>query len=89
MTPTIENASVLSRVTSVVSEVLNVPEDEVTPEANFREDLDAESLDLISIISELEEQFDRDISDDDAMSLQTVGDAVKFIEGRTEQIAEK
>lgn len=87
MTAQTREASVLSRVTSVVSEVLNVPECDVTPEANFRTDLDAESLDLISIISELEEQFDRDISDDDAMTLQTVGDAVRFIESRMEQEA--
>ena len=47
---------------------------------DFRADLQAESLDIISLISELEEQFDQDITDDDAMSLKTVGDAVHFIE---------
>jgi acyl carrier protein len=76
----ITESEVVVRVRRAVSDVLNVPEEKITLEAGFREDLQAESLDIISLISELEEQFDQDITDDDAMSLKTVGDAVRFIE---------
>jgi acyl carrier protein len=76
----VTESEVLVRVRRAVSDVLNVPEEKITLDADFKEDFQAESLDIISLISELEEQFDQDITDDDAMSLKTVGDAVRFIE---------
>lgn len=80
MTTAIIDTDIFDKVKTVVMDVLNVPEEKVTMEADFREDLEAESLDLISVISELEEVFDQDITDDDAMTLKSVGDAVRFIE---------
>jgi acyl carrier protein len=85
MNDVVTTTPVYERVRDVVSEVLNVPVEKITPEADFRADLDAESLDLISLISELEEVFDEDITDDDAMSLKTVGDAVSFIQRSLDQ----
>ena len=80
MSAVVAHAEVFDQVRAAVAEALNVPMERVTLEASFREDLDAESLDLISIISELEEVFDQDITDEDAMSLKTVGDAVRYIQ---------
>ena len=76
----IEQSEVFEKVKEVLCEVLNIKPEQVKPEAAFKEDLGAESLDLISVISEFEERFDADITDDDALALKTVGDAVAYIE---------
>ncbi|MGN7386847.1 acyl carrier protein [Sporosarcina sp. SAFN-015] len=72
--------SVLERVTKVVVDRLGVDESEVKPEASFRDDLGADSLDVVELVMELEDEFDMEISDDDAEKIGTVGDAVKYIE---------
>jgi acyl carrier protein len=71
---------IFDRIQHVVTETLNVPAAKVTRDAAFRADLGADSLDLVSMITELEDAFDHKLNDDDAMVLQTVGDAVKFIQ---------
>jgi len=83
-TPTIlekENhmSDVLSRVSKMVVEHLDVEEDKVTATANFIEDLGADSLDNVELVMAFEEEFDIEIPDDAAETIQTVGDAVKFI----------
>ncbi|MFD1204117.1 MULTISPECIES: acyl carrier protein [Sporosarcina] len=75
--------SVLERVTKVVVDRLGVDESEVKPEASFRDDLGADSLDVVELVMELEDEFDMEISDDDAEKIGTVGDAVKYIEEKT------
>jgi acyl carrier protein len=70
---------VFERIKEVLCEVLNVEPDQITRDAAFMADLGAESLDLISVISELEEAFDADITDEAAETLKTVGDAVDYI----------
>ncbi|MBD7983499.1 acyl carrier protein [Sporosarcina sp. Sa2YVA2] len=72
--------TVLDRVTKVVVDRLGVDVSEVKPEASFRDDLGADSLDVVELVMELEDEFDMEISDDDAEKIGTVGDAVKFIE---------
>ncbi|MFS0688130.1 acyl carrier protein [Sporosarcina sp. Marseille-Q4943] len=72
--------SVLDRVTKVVVDRLGVDESEVKPEASFKDDLGADSLDVVELVMELEDEFDMEISDDDAEKIGTVGDAVKYIE---------
>lgn len=72
-------SDVLSRVSKMVVEHLDVEEDRVTTTANFIEDLGADSLDNVELVMAFEEEFDIEIPDDAAETIQTVGDAVKFI----------
>jgi acyl carrier protein len=63
----------------VIAEVLSVDENEITLETTFADDLDADSLDVTAIVLELEEELGIEISDDDALAIKTVGDAVEKI----------
>ena len=73
---------ILERVKEVLVEQLGVDEGEITEAASFQEDLDADSLDLVELIMELEDQFGVKISDEDAQGIQTVGQAVDYIAAR-------
>ena len=73
-------ADVAPRVKKIVVEHLGVEEAKVTPEANFIDDLGADSLDTVELVMAFEEEFGVEIPDDAADSILTVGDAVKFIE---------
>jgi acyl carrier protein len=70
-------------VKKIVVELLGVDEAKVTPEARFREELEADSLDLVELIMGFEDKFGAEISDDDAQSITTVGDAVRYIDGHS------
>jgi acyl carrier protein len=77
-------SDVKSRVYKVVEEVLDVSSDEIKDELSFQKDLEADSLDLVDLIMELEKEFEDeidDISDEDAQTIQTVGEAIKYILG--------
>ena len=71
------------RVKKVVVDQLDVNEDEVTPTASFVEDLGADSLDQVELIMAFEEEFDIEIPDEDAEKISTVGDAVNYIDEKT------
>jgi acyl carrier protein len=70
---------VFERIKEVLSERLSVEETDINEEANFQEDLDADSLDLVEMIMELEDQFGIKIPDEDAQKIQTVGQAVDYV----------
>ena len=78
-------SSVAEKVKKIVVEQLGVSEDQVTPEAKFIEDLGADSLDQVELVMALEEEFGSDIPDEDAEKLTTVGDAIKYVESKSQE----
>jgi len=75
-------ASVLEKIKEIVSEQLDVSQDEITPESSFVDDLGADSLDLTELIMAMEDEFDLEIDDEEAQKLRTVQDAIKYIESK-------
>jgi len=73
-------AETLDRVKGIIVELLGVDESKVVEAARFREDLEADSLDLVELIMAFEEEFGGEISDEDAQTITTVGEAVKYID---------
>jgi acyl carrier protein len=73
-------ADVLERITKIVVDRLGVDEADVKPEASFKDDLGADSLDVVELVMELEDEFDMEISDEHAEKISTVGDAVNYIQ---------
>jgi len=76
-------SDVFERVKRIIVERLGVEESEVTPEASFKDDLGADSLDVVELVMELEDEFDMEISDEDAEKITTVGEVVQYIESRS------
>jgi len=76
---------IADKVKKIIVEQLGVSEDQVTPEAKFIEDLGADSLDLVELIMALEEEFGADIPDEDAEKLTTVGAAISYVEGKSQE----
>ena len=72
-------ADVFERVKGIIVEQLDVDEEQVTLEASFADDLDADSLDVVELVMELEDEFDMEIADEEAEKIATVGDAVNYI----------
>ena len=75
-------SDIADRVKKIVVEHLNVEESKVSDEASFIDDLGADSLDTVELVMAFEEEFGSEISDSEAEKILTVGDAVKFIEGK-------
>ena len=73
-------SDVATKVKAIIIDKLGVDEAEVTNEANFTNDLGADSLDTVELIMEFEKEFDIQIPDDKAEAIGTVGDAITFIE---------
>jgi len=71
--------SVEDKVKKIIADKLGVDLNEIVPEASFVDDLGADSLDLVELIMSMEEEFDIDISDDDAEKLVSVKDAIEYI----------
>jgi len=74
--------SVEERVRKIIAEKLSVDLEEVVPEASFVDDLGADSLDLVELIMSMEEEFDTEISDEDAEKIITVQDAINFVQAQ-------
>ena len=69
---------VLAKLKGIITDRLDVEEDQIVPEASFVEDLGADSLDLVELIMVIEEEFDIEIPDEDAEKLTSVGEAMKY-----------
>ena len=74
-------SSVEARVKEIVCEQLGVSDEEVNPEASFIEDLGADSLDIVELVMALEEEYEMEISDEDAEKIKTVKDVTQYIDG--------
>ena len=68
------------KIKDIIVDILGVEEADVKPEAHFRNDLNADSLDLVELIMQFEEEFGGEISDEEAQKIQTVADAVKYVD---------
>ncbi|HLS07247.1 MAG TPA: acyl carrier protein [Bacillota bacterium] len=72
-------SDVFERVKEIIVDQLDVDESVVTMEASFTDDLEADSLDVVELVMELEDEFDMEIADEEAEKIATVGDAVEYI----------
>ncbi len=70
---------IFERVKEIIVDQLDAEESKVTMEASFRDDLEADSLDVVELVMELEDEFDMEIADEEAEKINTVGDAVEYI----------
>ncbi len=73
---------VFEKIKAIIIDLLGVDESAIVPEANFRDDLGADSLDLVELIMAFEDEFGGRISDEDARAITTVGEAVEYIKTR-------
>lgn len=76
-------SNIAERVSKIIVDKLGVESSEVTPEASFTNDLGADSLDTVELIMEFEKEFDIAIPDDQAENIQTVGQAIKYLESNS------
>lgn len=79
MTTEMQSDEVFAKVKEVIAEVFSIDEDELSMETKIVDDLGAESLDIITLLMEFEDAFDRKIPEEDAEKLLTIGDAVNYI----------
>jgi acyl carrier protein len=76
------SAEMESKVKEIIAENLSVNVADVVPEARFREDLGADSLDIVELLMNLEEEFEMEIPDEDAEKMVTVGDAIAYLQSK-------
>lgn len=78
-------ADAFEQIQKIIVDLLGVKPEEVTLDANFREDLGADSLDLVELIMEFEDTFGGTISDEEAQEIETVGQAVEYVQERMQE----
>ncbi len=78
------NEEIFEKLKGIIVEQLGVKETEIRPEAHFADDLGADSLDIVEMIMAVEEEFAIQVSDEEAESLQTVADVIRFIKEHKE-----
>ena len=77
---------VFEKIKKIVSEQLGAAEDEITMDSTFIEDLGADSLDVVSLVMALEDEFDMEIDEEEAENISTVGDVVEYIKANCENL---
>ncbi len=70
------------RISELIVDQLGVTKEEIVPEASFIDDLGADSLDIVELVMAMEEEFDIEISDEDAEKIQTIGDAISYLKSQ-------
>ena len=75
-----EEKNIEARIKQIIQDQLNVPQEKITPEAKFLEDLGADSLDTVELVMAVEEEFNVEIPDDKAEQLQAVGAVIQYVE---------
>ena len=78
-----DREEILGKIQEITADRLGVDESDVTPDASFREDLEADSLDLVELIMELEEQFGMEIPDEEAEKITTVQQAIDYVKSHS------
>jgi acyl carrier protein len=78
-------ADAFEQIQKIIVDLLGVKPEEITRDANFREDLGADSLDLVELIMEFEDTFGGTISDEEAQQIETVGQAVDYVQERMQE----
>ena len=73
------------KVKEIIADKLSINEDEITMDSSFLEDLNADSLDIVELITALEDELDMEIPDEDAEGFVTVGDVVKYVKSHVEE----
>ncbi|ATD54938.1 acyl carrier protein [Clostridium chauvoei] len=73
------------KIREIIAEKLSISEDDITMEASFVEDLNADSLDLVELMMALEDELDMEIPDEEAENFKTVGDVVKYLKANVEE----
>lgn len=76
---------ILNKVKEIISEQFNIDEDDLELDTSFRDDLNADSLDLVELVMGLEDEFGLEIGDDEVESIKTIGDAVDFIKSALDE----
>ena len=82
-TPVTDTFMEFEKLKKIIAEVCDVDEDKITMDSTFKDDLDADSLDVFQIVTAIEDEFELEISDEDAEKIVTVGDAVEQIQNAT------
>ena len=77
-----ETGDTYTEIKAIIVDLLGADESKITMEARFREELEADSLDLVELIMAFEDKFGAEISDEDAQKITTVGEAVSYLDGR-------
>ncbi|WP_077367392.1 acyl carrier protein [Anaerosalibacter sp. Marseille-P3206] len=77
---------VLERLKKIISEQLDVNEDDIKKDSSFQDDFNADSLDIVELIMALEDEFELEIEDDEIEKLKTVGDAVEYIQNHIDDV---
>ena len=80
-----DSANIADKVRDIIVEQLGVNPEQVTPAAKFIEDLGADSLDTVELVMAFEEEFGIDVPDEEAETLQSVGDVIRYVEENAEQ----
>lgn len=73
---------ITKKIINIIATQFNIPEDDITMETSFRDDLNADSLDLVELVMALEDEFELEVEDDDVETIVTVGDAKNYIKNK-------